>query len=155
MRRAAGELIIGYGNELRGDDAAGPLAARQLAAAGFNAIDSVQLLPEFAERIAAASKVIFIDCCVDVTPGEIAVNQIKPAESHRLHDLSPESLLALTKLLYHAQPEAYLIGIGPASLDLGATPQRRGLTRAVRRAARLARADAHDGGCYRAKRESK
>lgn len=154
MRRAAGELIIGYGNELRGDDAAGPLAARQLAAAGFNAIDSIQLLPEFAERIAAASKVIFIDCCVDLAPGEIAVNRVAPAESQRLHDLSPESLLTLTKLLYHAQPEAYLIGIGPTSLDLGATPQRRGLSRAIRCAARLARTDAYDGGCCRAKRES-
>ena len=46
-------LVIGYGSPLRGDDAAGPLAARQLAQRGFEAIEAHQLTPELAEKVAS------------------------------------------------------------------------------------------------------
>ena len=55
-----GFLIIGYGSPLRGDDAAGPIAARQLAQQGFHALDVHQLTPELAEPVAKARMVPFI-----------------------------------------------------------------------------------------------
>jgi len=55
-----GVLVIGYGSELRGDDAAGPTAARRLRSTGLSALDVHQLTPEIAERSAAARVVFFL-----------------------------------------------------------------------------------------------
>ncbi len=44
-------LVLGYGNELRGDDGLGPLVARTVADAnipGVRVLTARQLLPEFA-----------------------------------------------------------------------------------------------------------
>ena len=49
-----GLLIIGYGSELRSDDAAGVVAARELARYGLRAIPVHQLTPDLAESVAAA-----------------------------------------------------------------------------------------------------
>jgi acetyl esterase len=115
-------LIIGYGNELRGDDALGVLLARRLKAAGLNAIETAQLLPELAEQLTGIRTVVFIDCQLDLSPGHVAISRVRPAATHQIHDLTPESLLALAKLVYDAEPNAWLIGIGPASLEFGAEP---------------------------------
>jgi len=114
------ELIIGYGNELRGDDAAGLHVARALKAAGCHAIETHQLLPELAEQIAAATVVIFVDCDVTLKPGEVAVTPVGPAQSALHEPCSPRMLLTLAAELYGAKPDAFIIGIGPESLDLGA-----------------------------------
>ena len=57
-------LVIGYGNELRGDDGVGPAAAR--AVAGWNrpgivALDVHQLTPELADDVGQAGYVVFVD----------------------------------------------------------------------------------------------
>lgn len=117
-----GALIIGYGNALRTDDGVGPYVAGVLAARGYDAIATTQLLPELAERIARAALVIFIDCRADLEPGEIAVAPVgrESGQFSNLHFPStPEPLLHLVKLLYDAEPEALLVGIGPASLEIG------------------------------------
>src|SRR5690242_2835552 len=60
-------VVIGYGNDIRGDDAAGPLAARAVAAwgaPGVRALAAHQLTPELAEALAAAELAIFVDAGV-------------------------------------------------------------------------------------------
>jgi hydrogenase maturation protease len=126
-------LIIGYGNTLRTDDGVGPHVARVLASRGYNAMEAAQLLPEMAERISRAGLVIFVDCRVDLGPGEIAVVDAggPPGEIPNLHFLcTPQPVLQLAKQLFQAEPEAFLVGIGPESLDMG-----EGLTPTVQRAA--------------------
>jgi hydrogenase maturation protease len=121
-RQASGALIIGYGNPLRTDDGVGPYVARALAARGYKAIDNAQLLPEMADLIAGFSRVIFVDCRADLKPGEIAVARVaaRPGQAPDLHFTStPELLLNLAKELYGAEPDAVLVGIGPASLEAG------------------------------------
>ena len=55
-------LVIGYGNSLRGDDGAGPYAARLLQnmndEGGWDIVACHQLTPELAETISRASLVI-------------------------------------------------------------------------------------------------
>ncbi len=117
--KARSPLIIGYGNELRADDAAGLHVARALAAAGYDAIEVPQLFPELAERISRASFVCFVDCHMDLAPGEVAVT---PLEAHHfgLHAPgSPRMLLTLAGEVYGTRPEAVLVGIGPDSVELG------------------------------------
>lgn len=111
-------LVIGYGNTLRGDDAAG-IRAAELIAKRFAEVECVlvhQLMPELAEQISGCDIVIFIDADVNVT--QPVIKSIRPGieeNQPRSHFISPESLLRLSQQLYQRIPQkAYVIGI-PAS----------------------------------------
>ncbi|MGD0036442.1 MAG: hydrogenase maturation protease [Bacteroidota bacterium] len=111
-------LVIGYGNTLRGDDAAGVHAA-ELIAKRHPEIICVrvhQLMPELAEQIAECDVVFFVDAQEDVT--QVNARLIAPSvktDQPRTHFISPESLLALSQQLYqHLPAKAYVVGI-PAS----------------------------------------
>jgi hypothetical protein len=70
-------LVIGYGNELRGDDGVGPAAARAVAAwnePGVQGIATHQLTPELADAIAGAEEVVFVDARIGA--GEVVVQQV-------------------------------------------------------------------------------
>jgi hydrogenase maturation protease len=111
-------LVIGYGNTLRGDDAAG-IHAAELIAKRRPEIECVcmhQLMPELAEQIAVSDIVIFFDADVNVTQPNVrlAVPSVED-DQPRTHFISPESLLRLSQQLYQRMPlKAYIIGI-PAS----------------------------------------
>jgi len=108
-------LVIGYGNTLRGDDAAGVKAA-ELIAKRHPEIVCVcyhQLVPELAEQIAESDIVFFIDAQQGITqPNARLVAPSIEADQPRTHFISPESLLALSKQLYQRIPtKAYVVGI--------------------------------------------
>jgi len=119
-----GVLVIGYGSELRGDDAAGPVAARRLAEHGFRTLAVHQLTPEIAEAIASARVVFFIDADTAVPPGEASLNRVAassgPPERRAFeHHASPAGLLNLAKAAYGASPEAWFVGLGVGSFEIG------------------------------------
>jgi hydrogenase maturation protease len=118
---ATDTLIIGYGNPLRSDDAVGLHVARGLASAGYRVIETFQLAPELAEDIAAVRRVIFVDCQVGLAPGGIAVSPIGRNRDADTHLQTPEDLLRLASDVYGAEPEAFLVGIGPEFLEMGET----------------------------------
>lgn len=109
-------LVIGYGNTLRGDDGAGPLVAGRL---GGDAIACHQLTPELAERISQARRVIFVDAHAGVPAGKIAIRRVAARSTASIHSFDPASLLCWSQQLYGRAPEAFLIGIGGESFDLG------------------------------------
>ena len=114
-------LIIGYGSPLRGDDGAGPLAARRLAAKGFRTIDAHQLTPELAEPVAAARSVVFLDAHADLAPGKVSVRRLDGSEELQPlleHHASPGGLLRLAHMVYGAKPEAWLIEMGGEDFEL-------------------------------------
>jgi hydrogenase maturation protease len=119
-------LIIGYGSELRGDDAAGRHAARRLAKRGFDVLDVHQLTPELAERVAKAHEVIFLDAHQGLPPGDVAVERLslgpraQGAGGALEHHSSPVSLLRLARTAYGAEPTAWLVSMGGACFDMGA-----------------------------------
>jgi hydrogenase maturation protease len=111
-------LVIGYGNTLRGDDAAG-IRAAELIAKRHPEIECVcmhQLMPELAEQIAESDIVFFLDA--DVLAAQPIVRLVEPGletDQPRTHFISPESLLRLSQQLYQRIPlKAYIVGI-PAS----------------------------------------
>lgn len=118
MNSRAGEtLIIGYGNPIRGDDAVGLRVAELAAAKGYHAIAVTQLVPELAEPISQAERVVFVDCDTRLSPGEISITE--PESGQSFHGATnPSALLDLADDLYGRRPEAIAIGIGPATLDL-------------------------------------
>ena len=111
-------LVIGYGNTLRGDDAAGVHAAGLIVKRHPEIICVCvhQLMPELAEQIAECDIVFFIDAQKEITQPDMRL--IAPrteVEQPRTHFISPESLLHLSQQLYqHLPAKAYVVGI-PAS----------------------------------------
>lgn len=119
-------LIIGYGNTLRGDDAAGVLVAEAIEALGLDGVEVLvrhQLTPEISEKVAAMESVIFIDA------GE--ANE-RPAEVREIvegtgapvfgHVIDPRAILALARRLFGQSPRAWLVTIDARSFELGAGP---------------------------------
>ncbi len=121
-------LVIGYGNPLRGDDAAGPLIAEQVAAwkrPGVEAIAVHQLTPELAPKVASSSCVIFVDAAVPTGAGSddpVTVRRVAPASRHDpvSHTMDPEALLGLTQSTCGVVPLSWFLTIRAANFDLGA-----------------------------------
>src|SRR5208282_5443431 len=112
-------LVVGYGNELRGDDGAGPAAAEalreQLPRQLVEVLAVHQLLPELIERINRARLVVFIDADCDAPAGRVRREQLteRHAGSDVIgHQQSPESLLTMARELYGYAPSAILFRVG-------------------------------------------
>lgn len=133
-------LVIGYGNRLRGDDAAGPIVAEQVAAwnrPGVEAIAVQQLTPELAPRVAAVSCVVFVDASVvgRSTPPGLAFVPLdgQPLTETLGHALRPAELIGLTSTAFGTAPPAWLLTIPGECFDHGA-PLSPGVEAGVREA---------------------
>lgn len=122
-------LLIGYGNIDREDDGAGwhivsRVAARQgvefpcdpsleceAEGGGIHYLVTLQLIPEYAELIASARRVCFIDAHTGVYPQEIHIQDVRPVfqNSPLTHHMTPETCLSLAVELFGGRPEAILV----------------------------------------------
>jgi hydrogenase maturation protease len=124
MTTADGVLVVGYGNPLRGDDAAGPRTAALLASQqllpGAQIEIRHQLTPELAHDVAASRVVIFVDATTRVGPGELVIEPVGSARRWRgSHDVEAATILDLADELYGCRPTAFLAELGAQRLDLG------------------------------------
>jgi hydrogenase maturation protease len=116
-------LVIGYGSELRGDDAVGRHVARQ--AAGWRrpevrALSVHQLTPELAEPLSEADVAVFVDASADGVAGAVQLRRLDAAPGAAPgHTSDPRWLLALTEALYGRRPEAWLVTVPASSFGLG------------------------------------
>ncbi|RIL03905.1 MAG: hypothetical protein DCC71_14655 [Proteobacteria bacterium] len=118
--RAGRALVVGVGNPLRRDDAAGPLAAQRLAAEGIETRALHQPLPELAAELAHVAVVVFVDADRSVAPGAVHVRRIDARpDAAWSHALSIEAVLALTRALAGRAPAAFAVTIGAADLGVG------------------------------------
>ncbi len=116
----AGDVVIGIGNEMRGDDGVGPRVVNALLPrADLETMTVRQLLPEFAEKIRSARRVLFVDARIGGT--ETQWDHIKP-DRHRGvgHSCSPEALLGWTEQAFSDTPDSWLLSIPGTVFDLGA-----------------------------------
>lgn len=113
-------LLIGYGNSLRRDDGLGPYLAERLRH-DREVITCTQLMPELAEPISQAERVVFLDAGIDETPGKVTSERVEPLliTGAFTHNVTPGSLVAAASGLYGASPPALLISITGASFDYG------------------------------------
>ena len=130
-------LVVGFGNELRGDDGAGPHIAREVARWGKPGVAALalhQMVPELADRLADVEEVIFVDASVAVD--RLTCEQVKPGGPTIGHFACPGGLLALTRLVHGRAPSAWLIQIPAKTFDLGdrLSPEtERAMAEAIRR----------------------
>lgn len=117
-------LVIGYGNDLRGDDAAGRLVAEVIAGMGMPGVTALslpQLAPELAERLAQVRAAIFVDARLDDEDDSVQVRPLVPADATTTfgHSGSPAWLLALAERLYGQRPQAWLVTVPAQRFELG------------------------------------
>ena len=132
-------LVIGVGSELRGDDGAGPAVVEAVQSRdppGVRTLWAHQLVPELAERIATATRVIFVDAVVATgSPeggrGDRAVG-LSSGGGHGVqvrrvvagppsiggHHGDPGALLGLAALAGLPLPEAFLVTVPAHDLAL-------------------------------------
>ena len=121
-------LVIGFGNTLRSDDAAGRAVARAVAEAASRSVDVLechQLAPELVERLAEVDLVVFVDAEIGPPPGSVRVTRVGLVAAMREtalgHHVIPAALLALSAQLYGRAPDAFLVTVAAGSLELGDT----------------------------------
>jgi hydrogenase maturation protease len=116
-------LVIGYGNELRGDDGVGTYLARTVAERGWPGVRALavhQLMPELAETIADAEVVVFVDAHAD-SDEAVAVRRVDPGAEPRPmgHHCSPGALLRLCQQLYGRSPTAWVVTVSGGAFEHG------------------------------------
>jgi hydrogenase maturation protease len=153
-------LVIGYGNALLGDDAAGPRVAAAVARwrlPGVRALSLHQLLPELTAELGGAARVIFVDASArSPEPSGVAIHSLPPVPpagrgASLGHTGDPAELLHLTRALYDHWPESWWILIPAERFGVGqglSPAARRGIRHALRTIRRLllSEPDAAGGG---------
>lgn len=118
-------LVIGYGNDLRGDDAAGWRAAEGIEALHLPQVETIlsrQLTPDLAASLSGAPVAVFVDACVDPELDGVRVRRVHPSvgRGDSSHHAAPEDLLWLAAALYHASPRVWAIDIPASEFEFGA-----------------------------------
>ena len=114
-------LLVGFGNQGRGDDGLGPVFAERIekrAPDGLTVDIDYQLTVEHALAVADADLVIFADAEIGAA-GSFSFKPVTASGAVGMgsHELSPQAVLTLAKTLYGREPPAFLLGI--AGWDYG------------------------------------
>jgi hydrogenase maturation protease len=119
-------LVIGYGNTLRRDDAAGVYAAELIERRypGVMCLTAPQLTPDMAVTLAHYRTVVFIDA--SITAKEMRVTKLKTkgsAVEYSSHSMTPQMLLDASNDLYGVVPrDTIQIEIPATDFTLGELP---------------------------------
>lgn len=123
-------LIIGYGNRLRQDDGVGYRLAKILTTKlvprqspqDIRVLAVHQLTPELALELAAENveRVLFIDARRGQNK-PLIMRKLDPAAALGScgHQLSPQLLLHMTRVLYHRSPQGWLLTLVAQQLEMG------------------------------------
>jgi hydrogenase maturation protease len=140
-------LLIGYGNDLRGDDAIGKRVADAVAARKLADVETLavhQLTPELAATLAKFERAIFVDAYIAADEEDVGVHPLKPSSTGEIagHTGDPQSLLALTQALYEHCPQAWWVTVPGVNFGVGDSLSLRaeqGVTKALERIDQLLR----------------
>jgi hydrogenase maturation protease len=120
-------LLLGIGNDLRGDDGAGPAVARALEGRVPWDVRAVHgLTPELADDLAEVDLALFVDAHADLalarpTWSHHRVEAAAPGTPLLGHTLDVPALLALTAQLHGHAPRAATLSLPARDFSLGET----------------------------------
>jgi hydrogenase maturation protease len=120
-------LVIGYGNDLRSDDAVGKRVAEAVATWKLPSVQALavhQLTPELTVKLTDVDRAIFVDAYTATHDEQVQEVQVRPLEAVHTggvagHTGDPQSLLALTKALYSHCPQAWWVTIPGINFEVG------------------------------------
>ncbi len=123
-------LVIGYGNQLRSDDAIGPRIADEVAIWGMPNVRSLtvqQLTPELAETLSEVEIAIFVEACRREDLDQVQVLSLQPPSPQPAgtttpsleHTSDPNDLLALTQAVCNRAPRAWWVQVPAVDFCLG------------------------------------
>ena len=130
----SGDLLIGWGNPLRGDDGVGQAIAAAVKRWGqpqLEVVEAVQLTPELAPLLAAARRVLFVDAeagaaavtggwrLEPVQPLEPGVTTAAWSSQPLSHHACPGVLLMLAETLYGRRPPAWQLLVAAHACGFG------------------------------------
>jgi hydrogenase maturation protease len=118
-------LVIGYGSDLRGDDALGPRAAAAVASwqrPDVQVLSVHQLTPELAEPLAAADRALFLDAHPADAAPHLRIRHLTPSltDPGLGHTADPERLLAWADRLFGRAPASWSVTMPAADFAFGA-----------------------------------
>ncbi|MDD2791514.1 MAG: hypothetical protein PHU40_12740, partial [Sulfurimonas sp.] len=105
-------IIIGYGNELRGEDAFGVDTIKKLQKLSLKntkLLSMHQLTPELVLELLGADEIIFIDACYDEKNHYALACSL--TEQHNLdlsHHISPKTIIYMLESLYANVPKFFI-----------------------------------------------
>ena len=117
-------VVLGWGNDSRGDDGLGPALLARIAAAGWDdltVVEDYQLQIEHALDLVGADCALFIDAGKG-TPAPFAFARLTPKRdaTHSTHALSPEAVLdVFVQVRSEAPPPAFALCVRGESFELG------------------------------------
>lgn len=119
-----GILLIGYGNELRGDDAVGPRIVAAVAEWQWPEVKCLsvqQLLPELAEEVSQARAVIFADAVLQTEGQEVCLVPVTPGNPTdcSAHTITPSAILSLAQSVFGQAPPAWWVLVPAGQFNLG------------------------------------
>lgn len=114
-------IIVGYGNELRGEDAFGVDAIKELKKfhlKNTKLISAFQLTPEIVLELLEADEIIFIDACSN-EKNHYALACSLSVQSHfnLSHHISPRTIIAMLESLYEKHPNFFIYSMMTKSFD--------------------------------------
>jgi hydrogenase maturation protease len=117
-------VVLGWGNDARGDDGLGPLLLQRVSQAAWpevRAIEDFQLQIEHALDLDGADVALFLDAG-DETPAPFTFSEIEPARvaTPTTHALAPEAVLDVyARALGRPPPHAFMLCIRGERFELG------------------------------------
>ncbi|MDZ7373426.1 MAG: hydrogenase maturation protease [candidate division KSB1 bacterium] len=115
-------VVVGVGNELRGDDGAGVAVVRELQRKGLRAVAAGETPELYTDVIKglACPKVLFVDA-VDLgkNPGDVALLRADELADNRWDAHRPSLSLVMRYLEQEGAGECLLLGIQPAQITFG------------------------------------
>jgi hydrogenase maturation protease len=119
-------VVLGWGNDARGDDALGPLLLRRLAESappGVETIEDYQLQVEHALDLEGFDAALFVDASRGLSE-PFAFREIAPAAARtpNTHALTPEAVLDVyVRVQGRAPPAAFVLALRGVEFELGAS----------------------------------
>jgi hydrogenase maturation protease len=115
------DVVVAYGNPLRGDDGVAWRVAELLRSHGSRIVLTQQLTPEIALELRGVKRVVFVDAAVGGEAGRVTSAPVdgSPSAATSAHHLSPASVLAYARCLNGEVPQAFIVSIAGQDFGLG------------------------------------
>ncbi|MDP2894632.1 MAG: hypothetical protein Q8N78_09750 [Sulfurimonas sp.] len=113
--------VVGYGNELRGEDAFGVDVIKELQKfhlKNTKLISALQLTPEMVLELLEADEIIFVDACYDEENHyALACSLSRQSGFNLSHHITPKSVIGMLKSLYEKHPNFFIYSMMTNSFD--------------------------------------